>query len=465
MRPSFSIPQKLSQVALCVLLLRFTSLAQVSQNTDPIIFNSRQSTTICNSSGEYLRGECYGTLAAAIASADCPPDGCTVDMSSPGASRALGVIAPTPRGKTLRVILGPFADYTLDHLVCTNGLEFMGRGMSTIVTSVGLNSQPVLTVPQVNSYNTGCRVHDAQLVGLAGNTSQEGFLFDVSTLTAASIQNSIFENLIFSGFRGSSIEVKGRSNDAASAFQGNTFHNIGISQPAGRVGPAVKITGYSAQNHYEDFFTVTPPVDSQDVVYIGPNGSTGTYCPMVSFFKNWSPQNGRVGIHIGCAVSITFDGGFSEGSATAFLITQDSSTVGAAGNVGITITNWNIAGTSGATAVITDNDSNSRVIFEKNVVNASGAFINGSSAANVGFCGNSGVNNALGCRLQKGVTFANLDKSPLPGEYVFCTDCKVTTAARCSTAKPASCVCAASGTGAWARYYNFQSNGSNWYCQ
>jgi hypothetical protein len=459
------MPQKLSQLALCVLLFPLTSLAQVSHNTDPIIFNSRQSTTICNSSGQYLRGECYGSLAAAIASADCPAAGCTVDMSSPGANRALGVISGIPNTKNLKIILGPFATYTLDHFVCTNWNQFIGAGMSTSVTSVGANSQPFLTVPQQNTYNTGCTVRDMQIIGAAGNASQEGFLFDTSSLNGASIQGSTFDNLSFSGFHGSAIEVRGRPNDAASAFQGNTFHNIGISQPAGRVSPAVKITGYSAQNHYEDFFTVTPPVDSQDVVYIGPNGSTGTYCPMVSFFKNWSPQNGLVGIHIGCAVSVTFDGGFSEGSATAFLITQDSSKVGAAGNVGITITNWNIAGTSGATAVITDNDSNSRVVFEKNVVNASGAFINGSSAANVSFCGNSGVNNALGCRLQKGVTFANLDKSALPGEYVFCTDCKVKAAASCSTATPASCVCAPSGTGAWARYYNFQSNGSNWYCQ
>lgn len=64
-----------------------------------------------------------------------------------------------------------------------------------------------------------------------------------------------------------------------------------------------------------------------------------------------------------------------------------------------------------------------------------------------------------------GVAFASLDASPVAGEQVYCTDCSVTTAASCSTAIPASCVCAASGTGAFAKYMNYQGGGAHWYCQ
>lgn len=63
------------------------------------------------------------------------------------------------------------------------------------------------------------------------------------------------------------------------------------------------------------------------------------------------------------------------------------------------------------------------------------------------------------------VTFSALDAAPAAGEQQFCSDCKVTTAATCSTASPSSCVCANSGTGAIAKYINYVSNGLNWYCQ
>lgn len=64
-----------------------------------------------------------------------------------------------------------------------------------------------------------------------------------------------------------------------------------------------------------------------------------------------------------------------------------------------------------------------------------------------------------------GVPFASLDTSPAAGEYVYCSDCQVTTAATCSSATPASCVCKATGNGAFARYMNYQGGGANWYCQ
>jgi hypothetical protein len=55
--------------------------------------------------------------------------------------------------------------------------------------------------------------------------------------------------------------------------------------------------------------------------------------------------------------------------------------------------------------------------------------------------------------------------TPRAGDQIFCSDCQVTTAASCSTATPASCVCKASGNGAVAKYENYQGNGLNWYCQ
>jgi hypothetical protein len=59
---------------------------------------------------------------------------------------------------------------------------------------------------------------------------------------------------------------------------------------------------------------------------------------------------------------------------------------------------------------------------------------------------------------------AILPTTPTLGTQQFCQNCVPTTAASCSTATPASCICIA-GTGQmWARYENFMNNGNNWYC-
>lgn len=57
-----------------------------------------------------------------------------------------------------------------------------------------------------------------------------------------------------------------------------------------------------------------------------------------------------------------------------------------------------------------------------------------------------------------GITFASLGTSP-NGTLRYCSDCVVTTPAICTTNALASCVCAGSGTGAFAKRVN-----GTWYC-
>lgn len=57
------------------------------------------------------------------------------------------------------------------------------------------------------------------------------------------------------------------------------------------------------------------------------------------------------------------------------------------------------------------------------------------------------------------VTFTTLGSAATNGSSQYCSDCTVTTPATCTTNLLASCVCAASGTGAFARRIN-----GTWYC-
>lgn len=59
-----------------------------------------------------------------------------------------------------------------------------------------------------------------------------------------------------------------------------------------------------------------------------------------------------------------------------------------------------------------------------------------------------------------GVLFATLGTSAANGVLQYCSDCTVTTAATCTTNLLASCVCAGSGSGAFAKRLN-----GTWYCE
>ena len=64
-----------------------------------------------------------------------------------------------------------------------------------------------------------------------------------------------------------------------------------------------------------------------------------------------------------------------------------------------------------------------------------------------------------------GVPYVSLPSGGPAGEFVFCTDCKVTSTS-CSAANYGACLCTSSGSGSFARYQNYPgSPGNHWYCQ
>lgn len=385
--------------------LGLTLPAPGSQNWDvPIVQDLKliDSGVLCKSGGAAaLRGECYASLSVAIASADCPATGCTVDMSSPAANHALGTV--NAGTKVVKVILGSFQDYTMDHLICTTGMDFGGRGAigaggGTLVTSVGANSQPLIVALQQNTYSINCPIHGVQFAGAAGNTSQEGLLFDVSTLTGAAIQNMQISDVTFSGFNGSSIDIKGRPNDALSAVQFLRFLDVTAYGGASLTSAVMKMTGYSGQITFDTVFLNSP--NSQDVMYLGPSNGTSVQGPSGNQFRNITLQGSGVCGHFGGVATIVIDGGFIESCPTAFSVTADSSGTGTNSNNGILLKSLYNPGTAGGTAFLTDTDANSVVSVRDNgLYNAGGAFINGANASRVDYCGNYGTGATAGCSI------------------------------------------------------------------
>jgi hypothetical protein len=109
-----------------------------------------------------------------------------------------------------------------------------------------------------------------------------------------------------------------------------------------------------------------------------------------------------------------------------------------------------VQSTNNATAFSVSNSS----VTAGDYMLAVSSFTGSSSTQNVMTVNTSGV---IG--IYNGNVFANLG-TPANGTYEYCTDCTVTTAATCTANLLSSCVCAGSGSGAFARRIN-----GSWYCQ
>jgi hypothetical protein len=159
--------------------------------------------------------------------------------------------------------------------------------------------------------------------------------------------------------------------------------------------------GYNGQITFESCeFDGSAPNDGEIDIYLGPNGSTGTYVPVTVFFHDLTVQNGKYGMWFGGAQDVIIDGAHSEATPQVFIFTADSSQLGGASNKNIVITHSFISGSSATTLVLDSEDSNATVRFLDNLVfGTPGVFRTGTYGANIKYCGNSGTTSVTGCSL------------------------------------------------------------------
>lgn len=246
-----------------------------------------------------------------LALSACPTDGCILDATSPNVSKAIGTFDPGT--KAVWILFGPYT-YTADHLVLRSGMHLIGFGAQTgttiagtIIQSVGINSQPLLVLPQANDTSvTDVLIQGIHFMGLTGNTSQEGLFADCSGFTNAGLWYSNFYNLYFTGFMGHILHFKGRPNDALSVNQFLTFQNVIATRPSSG-GNALRIEGGNGQFNFLNSQTDGQSSDSPgENIYIGQSGTGQTQVPYSIWFDGQTIQHGNLGVNISGAASITF---------------------------------------------------------------------------------------------------------------------------------------------------------------
>jgi hypothetical protein len=319
--------------------------------------------------------------------------GCIVYATANTVNLTLGTLDPGANTIPITLILGPF-DFNAAQIVMRADFRIFGSGSNhTSITSSDA-SKNLIVFPQINNTAiTGVALKDIHFIGAAGNTSQEGLSIDVSNLTTSQFSyTKDIENLTFTNFHGFTIHFKGRPNDANSAIQRLTLTNVWATRPTGG-GQVLRMEGYNGQITFESCeFDGSAPNDGEIDIYLGPNGSTGTYVPITIFFHNLTVQNGTYGMWFGGAQDIIVDGVHSEATPWVFVATADSSTLAGASNRNLIITHSYIAGSSATTLLLDNEDPNASIRFLDNLVfGTPGVFRTGTYYANIKYCGNSGT--------------------------------------------------------------------------
>jgi hypothetical protein len=109
----------------------------------------------------------------------CPAGGCIIYAVSPNVNLNLGSF--DPGSKAITIYLGPLT-FTVNQITLRSGLKIIGMGgTETTLQSVNGNN-PVFVLPQAN-YAPAANVSLSgfQLIGSAGNTSEDAFFLDTSS--------------------------------------------------------------------------------------------------------------------------------------------------------------------------------------------------------------------------------------------------------------------------------------------
>jgi len=321
-------------------------------------------------------------VAGALAA--CPAAGCTIYAAGANVNRNLGTIDPGE--KIVTIYLGPFT-YTVNQITLRNSLKIIGMGASipgTILQSVNGNN-PVFVIPQAN-YTAASSVllSGLRIIGSAGNTSEDAFFIDASSLSDAGLWYSTFRDLYIYNFSGVGIHLKGATTNFFGSNQWITFENVVVFRTAGG-GNGLRIEGSNFQLHFTNCEIDGQGIGDGTNIFIGNTPGSGTYAfPHDITFRGLVSQTAAVAVQLDGAQTVTFQTSHHEQLFGAYLITNQS-TIGTRG-IGIydSVFNGNVGVNSGAGYLLkVDTTYVFGVYFIHNRLGAPDSVVSGTNLAQV----------------------------------------------------------------------------------
>jgi len=252
----------------------------------------------------FVDGVRYRTLAQALGG--CPVEGCTIDMrgNSSGAALVIGKFDPGKRAVT--VLLGPYR-YTATQITLRTNLQIIGYGSGTVaggqgtmIVSNSSTNQPLFVLPQAD-HNPAQFVllRNFEVLAALGNTSQDCFFLDTSSLYDSGLRYSVFDQLQIIGFKGVTLRLRGSPNTFSGLNEWDQFRSLIVYRPVGG-GNAIRIEGANGQIEF-----IGGQYDGQlqgdgTNIYIG-SYSGGSVAPLDITFHKVTTQLANVGVNVnGC---------------------------------------------------------------------------------------------------------------------------------------------------------------------
>lgn len=303
-----------------------------------------------------------------------PAAGGVVDATSPNVTLALGSLDPGARAVYL--LLGPLS-FTAVQITLRTNFHIIGCGSAnqtgsgqTKITSVGSNATPLLIIPQAsNSPAQGVNLEGLRFVGASGNTSQKGLFADCSGFTNSGLWYPFFKDVVFDGFVGNPIHLKGRADTATAVDQFSTFINVRAFR-ATSGAEALRIDNGVGQFKFIGCQFDGPGITDATApnVFIGEIAGGDTQSPYTLDFDTCTFQGSNLGIQISGVQGVRFQHCHWEALHGALQTTL----VGTTANYNVIIEANDFFGTVGVNAgagfIWKDNSTQTRGIFKHNLI-------------------------------------------------------------------------------------------------
>jgi hypothetical protein len=252
----------------------------------------------------FVDGERYTTLARALAA--CPASGCTIDMRGNSSSSALALGTFDPGTAAVTLLLGPYR-YTARQITLRTNLQIIGYGSGTVsgghgtqIISSSSTNEPLFVIPQAHTTPAQfVLLRNFEILGAAGNTSQDGFFLDASEFFDSGLRYSVFDQLKITGFKGVPLHLRGAGNNYSDLNEWDQFRELTVYRTSGG-GNDITIEGANGQiefigGQYDGVFQ-----GDGTNIYVGTYAG-GSAVPLDISFHKVTSQLANVGVNInGC---------------------------------------------------------------------------------------------------------------------------------------------------------------------
>jgi hypothetical protein len=247
----------------------------------------------------------------------CPDAGCVIYAVSPKVSRNLGSI--DPGSKAITIYLGPYT-YNVKQVTLRKALKIIGMGASggevgsatcpvpcsgTTLQSANGNN-PVFVIPQANhAPASNVLLSGFRVLGSPGNTSQDGFFLDTSSLFNSGLWYATLNDIYLQGFAGIGIHLRGSNSGFGALNQWLEFNKVVVFRNAGG-GNALRIEGANFEMRFTDCEFDGQNAGDGTNIYIGGLAGGTTGFPLNITFQGLVSQAAATAVQIDGANSIVF---------------------------------------------------------------------------------------------------------------------------------------------------------------